>query len=132
MKKAFLILLLIAALAAIASFVFIPSTIKISSVATSPVNHLAAHRVLMNDNVWKQWWPGEEKLSYNGSAFSLTKKMLNSFELLINHKGDTASGVLQIIPVKIDTVRLIWSYNLHTDKNPIKRFAKYQEATTLK
>ena len=132
MKKVFLILLLFAASAAIASFVFIPSTIKISSVATSPVNHLAAHRVLMNDNVWKQWWPGEEKLSYNGSAFSLTKKMLNSFELLINHKGDTASGVLQIIPVKIDTVRLIWSYNLHTDKNPIKRFAKYQEATTLK
>ena len=132
MKKVFLILLIFAAFAAIASFVFIPSKIKISSVATSSVNHLAAHRVLMQEDTWKLWWPGEEKLSYNGSAFRITKKMLNSFELSITHKGDTSSGILQIIPTNIDTIRLVWSCTLQTDKNPINRFAKYREATTLK
>lgn len=132
MKKILFIVLSVVVLAAIASFVFIPSDIKISSAAISPVNHMAAHRVLMNDKVWSDWWPREEKLSYNGSGFSITKKMLNSFELSLTQHGVTTSGVLQIIPIKNDTVRLVWSYTLQTDKNPINRFIKYKEATTLK
>lgn len=132
MKKTLFFVLSVAVLAAIASFVFIPSDIKISSVAISPVNHVAVHRVLMNDEVWSEWWPGEEKFSYNGSSFSITKKMINSFEFSIIHKGDTTLTVLQIIPVNIDTVQLGWSCILHTNRNPVNRFAKYQEAISLK
>ncbi|HLF45122.1 MAG TPA: hypothetical protein VI548_01770 [Chitinophagaceae bacterium] len=132
MKKIFFILLSVVVLAIVAIFIFIPSEIKISSVTSSSVNQLAAQRVLMNDAVWRQWWPGEEKFAYQGTQFSLTKKMLYAFELSIIQRGDTISGLLQLIPVNTDTTRLNWVCTLTAGSNPLYRFIKYLEAIALK
>lgn len=132
MKKIFFILLSVVVLAIVAVFIFIPSEIKISSVASSSVNQLAAQRVLMNDDVWTSWWPGKKKFTHQGTQFSLTKKMLNAFELSAIHRGDTTSGLLQLIPVNTDTTRLNWVCTLSAGNNPLYRFLKYQEAIALK
>lgn len=132
MKKVFFILLLLLALAVLASYVFIPNNIKVLSVASSSVNYMAAHRVLMNNNAWESWWPGKDKFSYNGSEFDITKKMLNSFELSISRRGDTVYGIVQIIPGNADSIQIGWSCTLLATKNPINRIIKYKEAVALK
>jgi len=132
MKKLLIILLTFAALAILCSYIFIPSKIKISSISTGQVNSVAAHRVLMDDDTWIKWWPNEKAFQLRETSFRLTQKMLNSFELMICKGGDSILSQVQIIPVNFDSVTLIWSSEIQTGNNPVKRFGHYNTAVKIK
>jgi len=132
MKKLLIVLLTFAALAIMCSYIFIPSKIKISSVVTGPANGIAAHRVLMDDDTWVKWWPNEKVFFLEKTSFKLTKKMFNSFEFMIYKGNDSLISQLQIIPVDLDSANLVWSCEIPTGNNPVKRFGRYNIATAIK
>ena len=132
MKKILIILLIIAGLTVLASYIFIPSRIQISSARTVRANNLASHRVLMNDDNWKKWWPGGKQFQIGEMAFDLTQKRINSFELLIPEEKDTISTQLMLIQINPDTSELLWSAALEAGNDPIQRLKSYRKAVEIK
>ena len=132
MKKLLIVLLTFAALAIMCTYIFIPSKIKISSLVTGPANGIAAHRILMDDDNWGKWWPYEKLFRLEKTSFKLTKKMYNSFEFMIYKGNDSVLSQLQIIPVDLDSVNLVWSGEIQTGNNPVKRLGHYNTATAIK
>jgi hypothetical protein len=119
-------------LAILASYVFIPSKIRVSSVTLVKANDLASHRVLMDEANWAKWWPNEKAFQFDKTSFKLTQKMLNGFELEISGNGDPIKSQLMIIPVNSGSLTLAWAFELQSGNNPLKRISTYNTATTIK
>ncbi len=132
MKKLFVTLVIIVVLVVAVSYIFIPTKIKISSIVTSTANSIGAHRILMNDETWAKWWPYEKAFQLEKTNFKLTKKMINSFEVMIYKGGDSIVSQLQLISVAIDTVSLLWSCELEAGNSPVKRLLYYNTAIAIK
>lgn len=132
MKKLSALILFFVVVAVAASYIFIPSTIKISSIATVTANSNAVHRILMNDETWAMWWPYKNESQLQKINFKLSKKMLNSFEIILYDGNDSVVSLLQFVPVNLDTLNLSWSCELQTRGNPINRFSNYYDAVTTK
>ena len=132
MKKIVVALVILVVLAVAASYIFISSKIKISSIATVPANSIAAHRVLMDDETWVKWWPYEKTFQLDKTSFRLSKKMLNSFEFIIYKGSDSIVSQLQLIAVNLDTVSLLWSCEIETGNNPVERVSHYYTAVAIK
>lgn len=132
MKKILIVLLTFAAIVVIASYIFIPSKIKISAVASGHANSKAVQRFLENDANWNKWWPGSIPFYYNEFDFRLTKKMLNAFELQIPDKKDSLTTLLKILPDDNDSIIYLWSCEFESSKNPVTRLMQYFKATRIK
>jgi len=132
MKKGIIILLTFAALALAGIFIFIPSTIKVSSVSKVHANSEGAQRVLMNDNNWANWWPSDKVFQLDGSSYRISKKMISGFELMILKGSDSVASQLLVIGVNTDTTVLTWGCELETGNNPIKRLSGYFNAVAIK
>ncbi len=132
MKRILIILLTFAAIIIIASYVFIPSKIKISAAASGHANLKAAQRFLENDANWNKWWPGTKPFYYNELDFRLTKKMLNAFELQLLDKKDSLTTLLKIVPDDNDSIIYLWSCEFESSKNPVTRLMQYFKATRIK
>jgi hypothetical protein len=132
MKKIIITLLTIAALFIAGIFIFIPSKIRVSSVAMVLANDLASHRMLMDEANWAKWWPNEKIFQLDKTSFKLTQKMLNGFELEISGKDHPVTSQLMIIPVNSDSITLEWSCNIRSGNNPLKRISAYNTASDIK
>jgi hypothetical protein len=132
MKKGIIILLTIAALAIAGIFIFIPSKIKISSVSKTHANSDGALRLLLNDDNWAKWWPSDKVFQLDGSSYSISKKMISGFELMISKDADSVASRLLVIGITVDTTVLTWSCELETGNNPFKRLAGYKKAVAIK
>lgn len=132
MKRILILLLTFAALAIMASYVFIPAKIKISAEATGFTNPKAAYRYLLEDANWNKWWPGTKPFYYEGLTFRLTKKMFNLFELQVQNKKDSVETFLELDPGDRDSVTYTWTCEMESSKNPITRLGQYFKATRIK
>ena len=132
MKKSIAVVLIVILIAVSATYIFIPSTIKISSVAEGKANPKGAYRFLLNDENWSKWWPGSNPFYFNGTNFKLVKKMLTSFEFQLTDKSDPIKSVLEIIPLKVDSTAFQMSCELESSNNPVKRLMQYLEAIHIK
>ena len=132
MKKKLIILLTFAATIILASYIFIPSKIKISAIASGHANSKAAQRFLEDDTNWNKWWPGSKPFYFNEFDFRLTKKMLNAFELQILDKKDSLTTLLKILPTDKDSITYLWSCEFECSKNPVTRLMQYFKATRIK
>jgi hypothetical protein len=61
-------------LAILSSYVFVPSKIKISAVATGHTSTDAAYRFLLDNANWKKWWPGSKTFTPMGESLISAKK----------------------------------------------------------
>jgi hypothetical protein len=132
MKKGIIVLLTIAALTIAGIFIFIPSKIKISSVSKVHANSEGSLRVLMDENNWASWWPGEKAFQIGETSFTISKKMITGFELMIRKESDSVAAQLLVIGLNVDTTLLTLSCALQSGNNPIDRIADYKKATLLK
>jgi len=132
MKKIVLILLTIAVLAILSSYIFVPSKIKISAVATGHTSTDAAYRFLSDESNWEKWWPGSEPFSANGINFRLNKKMFDIFELDLTDKNDTIKSYLQLLPGDKDLTGYNWFCEMNAGNNPINKWQRYFKATRIK
>ncbi len=132
MKKLLIGSLVLVTVVILASYVIIPSKIKVSSITIANANDIAAHRVLMDEGNWAKWWPNKKAFQLDETRFWLTQKMLNSFDLMIYNEGDSVNSQLQLILVNTDSVNLVWSFEIASGNNPMKRFSHYYAATAIK
>ena len=132
MKKIVASLLTVSALAIAGAYVFIPSTIRISSLSESSKDIKPAYRYLVNGENWPKWWPGMKPFQYNNMSFHITKKKLNSFEIQLLYKKDTIITTLEMIPLNSDSTAYTWSCKIESSKNPFKRWMQYFNATQIK
>ena len=132
MKKIVASLLTVSALAIAGAYVFIPSTIRISSLSESSKDIKPAYRYLVNGENWPKWWPGMKPFQYNDMSFHITKKKLNSFEIQLLYKKDTIITTLEMIPLNSDSTAYTWSCKIESSKNPFKRWMQYFNATQIK
>lgn len=132
MKKGIIILLTIAALVIAGIFIFIPSKIRISSIAKAHANNEGAQRVLMDDKNWAKWWPSDKVFQLDGSSYRISKKMISGFELMVSKGTDSLSSQLLLIGVNTDTTVLTLSCELESGNNPFKRMVDYNRATDIK
>lgn len=132
MKKLFIVLVMVAAVALVIPYVFIPQKIKITSVAEGSVNINSATRYLLKDENWKKWWPAPNVFHYKNADFQLDKKLMNSFEMLFFYKNDTVKNMLRLIPLGLDSTGFAWSCEIEGGTNPIKRWLQYLKAHQIK
>jgi len=132
MKKIALILLTIAILAILSSYIFVPSKISISAVATGHTSTDAAYRFLLDEGNWKKWWPGSEPFSANGINFRLTKKMFDVFELDLADKNDTIKSYLELLPGDKDSTGYNWFTEIDAGNNPFTKWNAISKQTRIK
>ncbi|WP_315818596.1 hypothetical protein [Paraflavitalea speifideaquila] len=91
----------------------------------------------MDNSKWAGWWPGGQA-SITGDAYHLNGRIfkarhiyLTGVDMLVDHEGDTSSGMLSMMPYGNDSIKISWDYQLQSSLNPIKRRGQLREAKKL-
>lgn len=139
MKKWFFALAAILGIFLVATFIFIPSTITVSSLAYSRAGDASIMRCLSQENNWHKWWPAKESQNhafnfrYNGNNYRVKQSLFNGFEIAIGDgSATTIISSLRVLPLKVDSTVLEWRFVAEPGNNPLKRISDYQLATSLK
>ncbi|RYY57759.1 MAG: hypothetical protein EOO09_01515 [Chitinophagaceae bacterium] len=93
-------------------------------------------RSLMNQDGWKQWWPGEQLSKYEfrsgGYTFRITDKQLSSLVLVVNDGTDSLLSTLTIVTSGTDSVDIVWSGSSSGTYNPITRISRLYGSSALR
>ncbi|MEO5682951.1 MAG: hypothetical protein ABIQ88_09930 [Chitinophagaceae bacterium] len=142
MKKLALLLLAILALTITGSYYLIPDKLAVTEIVK--VNRVAeaVYRNLSNEGTWRKWWPGltgEDTAAVSGKFFainnrrySLSKKMTNNFEILIESENGNTPSEMNLFPIGRDSAIIKWHFSIDAGSNPFKRIAAYTKALSLK
>lgn len=134
MKK-WLIAALILLLLLSAVYIFIPSTITITTSAKIKCTAAGARRVLASENKWMQWWPAGQTntkaFAYQGAAYKLNNYYFNNFEIFITENNEKFASSLNILPLNADSVYLDWQCRLSAGLNPFMRIKKYRQSQEI-
>lgn len=122
-------------LAAIASvYIFIPSKPVISSTVILDASNDAVFRVLLSDDHWQKWWPGEKKdgqLIFSDNRFTIEKQMFQAIGIDINTKSDQYNSSMILLPLKNDSTEVEWKLTTQSPMNPITRISSYIKCKNL-
>lgn len=136
MKKWLLVLafIIIAALASI--YIFIPARLEIVQITPIKCTTPGAFRHLVSEERWKKWWPGSSWhnniFKFQNNGYVITKKLMNTLEISIQHNGANSNSTLYLLPVAVDSTNIRWTCSYPTGLNPITRVQHYWQAVDLK
>jgi hypothetical protein len=134
MRKWRLLIILLLAVAAACLYLVIPGKEMISAKNGVAVNAKAFSRAILEEEKWKQWWPGEilhtqynrfGKYRFNGVIYSILGKKLSSVVILVEHGKDTLTTELVFLPVKSDSIALSWEGTLQSSLSPVRRMQQF-------
>jgi|SRR5579871_5682478 len=136
MKKWFLGLGIIIILL-VCIYVFIPSTIKISTIAVVDCTKNGLYRVLTDETKLSGWLQDSNLsdssgISSNADKYTLNKKLLNGAEILIEHNGENLNSNIILFSPKVDSTIVTWECSFSAGLNPYKRFLQYNKAVGIK
>lgn len=107
------------------AFWLIPANTNIHQKLIVPANTKAFAREILDEQKWKQWWPGKHNQSssfeYNGNTYRLGEKKLSSLMITINKGTDSILTELIFVPLQADGVELSWNGKKNSDANPVNR-----------
>jgi len=128
MKKILISLVLLLVLALAAVYLFIPKKIKIE--ASLPLNAALSgvYRTLINDSIWKKWWPGETPFAYKKQTYSIKGKFFNVFDIAIYSDKDTINSRMELVLIEANTMTILWNAEQISSNDPFKRFEQYRHA----
>jgi hypothetical protein len=137
MKKVLIGLLAVLAIALIAVYVFIPSTIYVSKVSYVLTNESNAFDFLTQPNKMNKWWKDEDqkvdaRFQYRAMDFVLGAVYESGPNIRIAKNGDTAKSLITLVQVKRDSTLLQWRAELLTGNNPIHKIKQYLFAQDIK
>lgn len=100
------------------------------------VNPKAFVREILNENNWKEWWPGKQTQSshtfeYNGNSYRVIEKKLTSLVIEVSNGKDAINTELIYIPVRNDSVQLNWIAEQQTGLSPFKRIRSFRWSKSL-
>ena len=133
--KIAIVLLLVSAIGFF--YLYIPSTIKVSSFKLSSSHELSILR-LMNNNahLMKSMAPYYDsighKVSINDIDFTATAALSNLAQIDIHSKTMKAKSYLAVNHITRDSAAINWFFEFKTGLNPLQRLADYQEAVKIK
>jgi hypothetical protein len=117
-------------------YIFIPAQLNIAQITTINCTANGAYRVLSNADKWQTWWPGVQNdsntIHYKHGSFSITNKLRNTLEILIQQNDLMPTSVLHVFPATGDSSTLNWQCRISTGNNPFKRIQHYLQAVIIK
>lgn len=140
MKRFLIALLLFVILALSSIFIFIPSKLEIGKNEYIKSNAGAAARILADTSTWNTWWPNRTGplqksstlFSYHDYDYELVHAYLNGAVISIVRNNNATESNLTIIPVKQDSIILIWKCSLPENFSPIARLLNYNKAKKIR
>ncbi|MGZ8559179.1 MAG: hypothetical protein ACXWWC_12635 [Chitinophagaceae bacterium] len=121
------------------SYYFIPQNIVISRDITSGSNQSGVFRFLSIHTNWQNWWPGEagdlgkdSVLKYNGYKFKLNDVRYNALGIIVSKDQKIDTSILHILPIGVDSTRIVWDAFVRTGNNPFQRIRQYYKAKKLR
>lgn len=130
MKRWLIVLVVAAGLAVSASYILFPNSVTSSNTANLNCNFNTLNRFFFSQSQWKKWWPGtisedstghKEVFDYNGYRFYIREFKYNAIEIEMEKRDLDIYGNIFFLPLKSDTIRAEWQYNLTSHNNPISR-----------
>jgi hypothetical protein len=119
-------------------YLLIPNTLRVSEATRVNIKSTSAFRTLLNNNDWIKWWPskevrkGDSSWPYAGFTFTTGEHFYNAIAIGIQ-KGKIKRGSrLNIIPLGIDSIFLVWEYRFPASLNPFIRMKEYKESVASK
>jgi hypothetical protein len=128
MKKILITVLLFILIALAALYLLIPGKIKTEATISMNAALPGVSRLLIDENTWQNWWPGETAFNYNKQTYSIRSGISSVFDIDIYRGKDTINSRLELIPVKNDTMKVDWHAEQVTSSNPFVRFSQYRQA----
>ncbi len=143
MKKLLIVLLIALALFVVGVYVFIPSSINISSVTTVKTTDNGTERFLMDESKWPIWWNSSDSIAanktatsqtliMNGDEYALKEKFYKAVSIQIKHQGYELTSKMVIVRLTLDSTGIEWKANFAAGNNPLNRFSAYLEARKIK
>jgi hypothetical protein len=142
MKKLFVILLIVVFAAIASIYLFIPTEIQVTKVATVNATTSATTRFLLNPEKWNRWWPSSDSgitsiskevgFFYKNAHHTPTKALFNGYGLKTVFKGAELKGEIIYAQLGSDSTALFWKYQYNCSYNPFQRIQDYYLLKDLK
>lgn len=137
MKKWILVFVSVIIICIISTFVFIPSSLKVSGYQTAPVPAGSISRVFERGGNFSKWWPGEKIndsiFSFQDTRYSVLKSNALGISISASKNDFSVTGEINTIVVGRDSAAIILDYqSFNAGYNPIKRIENYFKAVRLK
>src|SRR6266540_805782 len=116
-------------------YIFIPATLNITQITPIRCTINGAYRSTVTTDKWIQWWPVNTPnpyLRYEGNDYLLTKTLLNTVEVRIQHQDIAVNSIIHLLPLPGDSVIVQWQCSFNSDMNPFKRIQRYRQAIAIK
>ncbi len=137
MKKWLILIIIIFSAPIIGVYVFIPSTIHVSTVRYVKAYQNNVLRFFTDGKHLKEWWHQYAKAEggyYTKDDYHFEMKNILSNLVVIDIKSPNieASSQLICLNVYLDSSAIQWSTNIQASNNPFKRISSYKEAAKIK
>ena len=117
MKKLILFVLFPLFIVVAGIYILIPGTYKISRSVAVKANTDAVYRLLMKEEQWANWWPGnaasklmeKEGLLYKDQLYKLDKKLFYAFSVQIIDEDSAMNSIVHLLPVSTNSVKIEWT-----------------------
>src|SRR5437660_367615 len=100
MKKWFLVMAIIAALALGCVYQLIPASLTIINITPIDCTINGIFRNISTEEKWKQWWPMNNSvhdgLTYDGCQYQVTRTLLNTIEVQIQNDGLRVNSTINL------------------------------------
>lgn len=136
MRKWLLALALIIIAAFLSIYIFIPANLNIVDIKRIQCTTAGAYRNMATVDKWATWWPGKEpqnkQLHYGDDVYQITKTLLNTIEVHIQHQDVSVKSIIRLLPLANDSTIIEWKCNFTSGANPFKRIQRYRQAIDIK
>jgi len=136
MMRKWLLVPVVLLLAVISIYWFIPSQLTVVQITHVHCPATAAFRSLTHQEAWRKWWPSKDTaghtLQYGGSQLQVSKTLLNTFEIQIQHAGLTINSTMNLLPLPADSMAIQWKCMIPSGMNPFTRIQRYRQAIAVK
>ncbi|MEO6638522.1 MAG: GyrI-like domain-containing protein [Ginsengibacter sp.] len=137
MKKLFLSVFVLAGIALIAIYIFIPANIKLVNTVFIKTKPAVVNRLLMDETKWTKWLSpdsiySEHSFRFKNYDYDFLNSVMNSATVLISGNQKPINSLISVIPVNEDSIAVEWKAATDAGVNPITRIKSYNEAKNLK
>ncbi len=118
-------------------YLYIPTTIKVSSFKVSASHELTAHRLLndpklLTNSVAPYFDIKKNKIVFEDIEFQIYPALSNMIQIDIATKNINTKSFITANAITKETTAINWFLEFKTSWNPLKRYADYQEAIKIK
>lgn len=128
MKKWILGIVILLILAIASVYVFIPSSLAISSVRVLHSTATGSFRSISEKKKWAQWFPQ----SLDAANYKIGNTLVNTVHVDIKHDGEVINSTMFLLPFTNDSTAIQWKCQLNSSNNPFTRIKQYQKAVAVK